>query len=420
MPNSHRASNTARSEDVSEILSTLPGRFIRWGTTVIASLFLLMIVSTWFIKYPDIIRSTVTLTTSQSPVTLVSRNAGEIILPDPNIELVKKNDIIAYIHSDAEFEDVLRIEKEVGGIAFQPGSSCKLGMLQSFYTSFLRARSEYRIFQENQVYHKQVQQLTGQINSYLEMDNVMKAQRDLMTQELALAHRKFERDSLLFAASVISQLSYNDAQSAYLKSKQDFQTMQKSIIENNVRINQIQREIALLEGEYAEKSKGLLLALENVKNELLAEISKWKNDYLFITPIDGTLVHLKFLENHSHINANENVFTIISSSKHLYAQGELPVKGSGKVNVGQRAIIKVDDFPYEEYGMLEGKITKLSLVPAGNNYLIKIEMENGLTTTYHKDLPFKQQFTGEAEIITDNLSLLERIFFSFRSLLRTS
>jgi len=69
-----------------------------------------------------------------------------------------------------------------------------------------------------------------------------------------------------------------------------------------------------------------------------------------------------------------------------------------------------------EYGMLKGVIKSKSLVPSGDSYLIEIFLENDLTTLYGKKLEFSQNMTGIGEIITDDLSLLEKMVYPFRYL----
>ena len=44
-----------RSEEVQEILGHVPPGVIRWGISVISAIVILLLVASWFIKYPEII-----------------------------------------------------------------------------------------------------------------------------------------------------------------------------------------------------------------------------------------------------------------------------------------------------------------------------------------------------------------------------
>ena len=50
-------------------------------------------------------------------------------------------------------------------------------------------------------------------------------------------------------------------------------------------------------------------------------------------------------------------------------------------------------------------------------YALDIEFPNGLVTTYDKRLAYKQEMKGAAEIITDDIRLIERIFYQLKSIL---
>lgn len=95
---------------------------------------------------------------------------------------------------------------------------------------------------------------------------------------------------------------------------------------------------------------------------------------------------------------------------------ELPIRGSGKVKVGQSVNIKVDNYPYLEYGMLYGKIESISLVATDNNYSVEVSLPKGLVSNYGKKLEFSQEMKRSAEIITEDLRLIERFLSPIRAL----
>ena len=89
-------------------------------------------------------------------------------------------------------------------------------------------------------------------------------------------------------------------------------------------------------------------------------------------------------------------------------KAQLPVERSGKVKVGQRVIIRFSNYPDEEFGTVEGRVASVSLVPAENNYMVEIDFPNGLQTNYGYTLPVLQEMPATAEIVTDDLRLIER------------
>ena len=59
--------------------------------------------------------------------------------------------------------------------------------------------------------------------------------------------------------------------------------------------------------------------------------------------------------------------------------------------------------------MVKGIIKSVSLVPNEETYLVEVTLPNGLVTNYGTKLVFFQEMKGEAEIITEDISLLQRI-----------
>lgn len=96
----------------------------------------------------------------------------------------------------------------------------------------------------------------------------------------------------------------------------------------------------------------------------------------------------------------------------------LPAQGSGKVKVGQRALVRLIDFPDQEFGYLEGRVERISDTPnADGNYLVQIHLPNGLVTNYGVQLPTNRQMQGSADIIIEDIRLLVRLFPPLKSIL---
>ena len=67
--------------------------------------------------------------------------------------------------------------------------------------------------------------------------------------------------------------------------------------------------------------------------------------------------------------------------------------------------------------MLNGIVKNISLVPSNNNYAVDVELSKGLTTSYNKTLTYKEEMSGTGEIITNNLSVLDRVFMKFKKMI---
>jgi hypothetical protein len=119
------------------------------------------------------------------------------------------------------------------------------------------------------------------------------------------------------------------------------------------------------------------------------------------------------------VNQGDLVFTIIpENNKQYVAKVKAAALNSGKIKIGQRVNIKLQNYPETEFGMLRGRVSNISLTQDKDGlYLVDVLLQEKLITSYKKEIEFKQEMTGVAEIITEDLRLLERFFYQFKALM---
>lgn len=418
-----------RSEEVQDIISQVPGWLLRWGISLIFLLFIALLAISWFIRYPDVIKASVVVTTDPAPINLVSRASGKILLLKKPNENVSKDEVLAVLQTNANYEDVLRLEKTLKDtdldadyqhIYLSFKQPTQAGELQSFLNNAIRALQELTGFQQNDLHLKQISHLQKQIASYKNLNQNLNKQLGLMQQETVLSHEQFKTDSLLFAQKVIAPLDFNRAKGGYLIQQRSLKNTEASIISNQLQIGGLEKQLTELEIDKNAKGDQLLTAASNSLNELSSQIKKWKENYLFIAPNAGTLAYLGFIENDQFIESGKPLFALLPNSTQLIAKAELPLAGAGKVKVGQKVNIRLSNYPYEQFGMLRGTVESISEIPEKEKYTVLISLPEGMTSTYNKQLTFRPQLQGDTEIITEDLRVLERVFYQIRKLLRAS
>ena len=151
---------------------------------------------------------------------------------------------------------------------------------------------------------------------------------------------------------------------------------------------------------------------------LKAQLKIWENNYLLISPIDGSVSFTRFWSINQSVIKDEPVMSIVPIDAGNYlGRINLKMQRSGKVKTGQLVNIKLSGYPYLEYGMVRGVVKSKSLVPTGDAYIIEIELPDGLNTLYGKKLEFTQNMVGTAEIISEDLRLIQKIINPFRYLI---
>lgn len=132
------------SEEIQEIMGRIPGWVIRWGISVIFSLFAILLLISFFFKYPETIASSIVITTLNPPSDLIARSTGKIgHLLVENQQEIKRNDIIAVLFNTADYRSVLKLEKLLTDSVEAIQSSAailtedmgQLGELQPYYSA---------------------------------------------------------------------------------------------------------------------------------------------------------------------------------------------------------------------------------------------------------------------------------------------
>jgi HlyD family secretion protein len=435
MPHQSLESLELRSEEVQEVLSYIPHWIVRWGITVFCAVVVAIFVLSWVMRYPDVLPTKVMIVTQNPPVHVQTRSAGKLMsLQVVDNAQVKAGTVLAVIDNTSSTDDVRVLKSLLASL--QPlllanatqellrvrtrelPNNPRLGELQAEYTSFVQAFAEYATFQQvfTRYYAGRIAALEQQLASYNELTAKLMKQRDIARREEEMAQKKFDADKSLHAKSFLSDIELNGSESGYLAKKSAMESAESAIVNNNVQIATLQRTILDMKQQAEEKERSTLVALQESSHRLQSSIAGWEQRYLITAPADGKVSLTKFWSESQYVTSGEEVLTIIPGEQRVVGKITMPIAGSGKVKAGQRVNIKFDSYPFQEFGSVEAVVESISLVPSNNQYIVTITLPHGLTTTYNKTLEFKQEMQGSADIITEDLRLIERIFYQFRSL----
>lgn len=153
--------------------------------------------------------------------------------------------------------------------------------------------------------------------------------------------------------------------------------------------------------------------------QLLASIHSWEMAYCLMAPAEGK-VQLLLQEAPNQYLSSGNIFARIvpKEGESWMGRALLPLQRSGKVKVGQRVIVRFTNFPDQEFGIVNGRLSSVSLVPSEDNYMIEIVFPDGLITNYGKSLPVFYEMKATAEIVTEDSRLIERFFQPLKKILK--
>ena len=153
--------------------------------------------------------------------------------------------------------------------------------------------------------------------------------------------------------------------------------------------------------------------------QLLAAIHAWEMSYCLVAPSDGRVQLLVQEAPNQYLSSGDVFARIVPNEGETWVgRALLPLQRSGKVKAGQRVIVRFTNFPDQEFGIVNGCLSSVSLVPTEDNYMVEIAFPDGLTTNYGKLLPVSHEMKATAEIVTDDLRLIERFFQPLKKILK--
>ena len=422
---------------ITEIIGNIPGRFLYSGITMIAIVTATILVMSHFIHYPDKIISVGSLTSDTPPIEVVSRTNG--FIEDIIVEsgtYVEEGETLLYIHNTTNKDELNRLQTWIDKyekikdprkyLRLSFPDKLQLGGLQGEYSSLQLQYNELIRTLKDGVVFERMKNIDREIQK-IRLLNVSEADvKRIYQKELELNRKDNDRQKSLLSDGIISEMDLEKSHSALLQMERQYEGMENGIIQNKIRIEQQELEKLKLKEERANLLKNYQFAIAGILSNIRSGIQNWTDTYSVQAPLAGTATYMIKAKQKKAVQAGQPLLYITpNESSQNYISAIYPSVNIGKIEVGQKAIIKFDAFPHKEYGMVISQVSEISLLPeideeGKSNYEIVIPLHDTIMTDYNKHIDIKPKMTATIEIITEDRSILQRIFDQFLSLINTS
>jgi len=421
-----------RSEEVQEILTNPPSWIVRWGITLIFIFTIIVVALSFIIRYPDFVSAKVLITTEEPTEKVIARYTGQldkIFVADR--DTVDIGETLAIIENNADFDDVQYLKGIMDTLDFklknfefpiQQSAYLLLGDIENAYSNFEKSYVDYSLLQELEPYRNQ---LRGNKESLSEIkirlvDQIN--QKLLLEQESKIKQVDFDRYKQLYTKGVISQQEYEAKELESIQIQRSLSEMAISISQMREAISLANRQLKTTAINSQEDDTRFLRNLSQSFNALKRAIGDWERNYVLSSSTKGIVSFGEYWGVNQYVNSGDIIFSVLpTTNPNILGVLSIPSQNAGKVTTGQKVLIKVDNYPYQQYGMLIGVVKNISISPdAQGNYIISVALPKRTLTSYDLDIGFEQEMLGNAEIITEDLSVAERIFFSFKDLFKYS
>ena len=428
MPNNNEIE--LRSEEVQEILTRMPHWMIRWGNLVILGLLFSLFLVSWVVRYPDIITAEIIVTTTLPPEKLVSNSSGrfeKILVSDR--QKIEENTPLAIIENTANYKDVFLLKNHIDSVkigtegllfSFEKLPPLQLGNIETAYALFEKEYLYYMQYRDLQPYAIDGNAQQYESNQLKERLQLLLEQKEIGQTELSLKKKELERFKLLHQKGVISAQEWENKNIDYLQQEKNIRNLSSQISQTRSSINDLNKSSQNTRVNKTKDDINLYRNTIQALNQLKKSISDWEQAYVLRSTIAGEVTYLQVWSENQFVSIGDNVFSIIpSSDKNFVGKVKAPAQNSGKLKIGQEVQIRLANYPDREFGILKGKVKSISLLPdKEGNLLLDISLPDGLATSYNKQISFQQEMSGTADIVTEDLRLIERLLYQFRDVFR--
>lgn len=416
------------SEEVTEIIERMPLGWTKLIVSIVSAMIVILIVLSFIIQYPDTIAGQIKIAGNLSPVRLVTTSAGRIHLLVPNNSIVQKGVHLGYLETGIVYKDIIELEEVCNNFIeynneIQLPKRLKLGALSLYYNDFVLAYTQYHQLSKSKKYENIKHALITQQEAEKMVSVNLECKLNLLHNINLNIYKRFISDSILYSSGLISEEEFSKTHNAFLSNQQSKLETLSSNLAKKAEIKAIDLELTKVNINREEELESAYISMISSYNVLMAQINQWKENNLFIAPISGTLQYLDFLQENMFVETAKEVFSVTPHNNTIIGEMQIPIQGAGKVKVGQDVVVKISDYPYNEYGYIRGKINSISSLSRsihsanGNNYvyLAMVTFPEGKKTNYGKYLPLNDETLGIANIVCAKKKLIQRLFDNLRS-----
>jgi multidrug efflux pump subunit AcrA (membrane-fusion protein) len=419
-----------RSEEVQEILTRVPHWMIRWGNIVVLFILFSMMVGAYYVKYPDIVTTQVIITTQNPPEKLVARTSGKIvaILVEDRTEVLPKT-ALAIIENTANYNGVLKLKSCIDSVSIdleqfnfpiEKFAVSQLGEIQNAFTLFEKDYIAYDLNRDLKPYSIEKTAQGLETNQLKERLLLTQQQYQISQNELQLKKQELERFKKLYDKGVIAAQEWESKNLDFLQTEKNVRNISSQLSQIRSSINDLNRNSGNTRINESKDNINLLRNVMQSFTQLKKAINDWELMYVLQSSIKGQVSFMQIWVKNQTINVGEQVFTIVpTDNKNYIAKVKASAQNSGKIKVNQTVNIRLANYPDREFGIIKGKVKSISLTPdKEGTLLLDVSLPNGIETSYDKKMIFQQETSGTADIVTQDLRLIERLLYQFRDIFR--
>lgn len=250
----------------------------------------------------------------------------------------------------------------------------------------------------------------------LARDQLFQAQQTLSDRQRSITQQAGEIQ-LAVAESQRSQTDLQQVLAEFDRLQAQLTQRYAAVHETQLQSQQSMQQILMQKTQLQAKVQQNQKQLQQARTEL--------EQLLLRAPVDGTVLALNVPNKGEVVQSGQTIAEMAPHSAPLILVAALPTREAGFVKVGDSTQIKFDAYPYQDYGIVSGKVTAISpdIKPderLGAVYRVEIAIDRHAMSTSDRTVLMQAGQTATAEIVTRRRRIAEILLDPIRKLQKSS
>ncbi|MEJ6484846.1 HlyD family efflux transporter periplasmic adaptor subunit [Nostoc punctiforme UO1] len=206
-----------------------------------------------------------------------------------------------------------------------------------------------------------------------------------------------------------AKLRLQEEQSSY---KTVMQAGKLAVMKNQEQLKDIQTQITAVQSEVAQTKSQILSTRLQIQQRVVR------------SPINGVIFELPTTKPGAVVQPGQRIAQIAPKNADFVLRANMPNQDSGFLKVGMPVKVKFDAYPFQEYGIVGGKVTwispdsKVSQTPQGNMeiYELEITLNQQYVDNGNKRIPLGAGQTANADVIIRQRRVIDFVLEPFKKL----
>ncbi|MFB2933957.1 HlyD family efflux transporter periplasmic adaptor subunit [Aerosakkonemataceae cyanobacterium BLCC-F154] len=249
----------------------------------------------------------------------------------------------------------------------------------------------------------------------LAQDNNLKAQvfqaeQSWQDRQRAIIQTQLQQDTSVKEQLFQAQQAWRDRQRSIIQRQSDLQQAKSEL--NRLLAEQKQNQAEAQTTKLQDQQKFDQLELQKTQiqakitqtEQLLNQAKTQLKQLTFTAPVDGVVSSLNVRNPGEVVQPGQTAIELAPEDAPLVLLAKLPNHEAGFVKTGMPVKVKLDAYPYQDYGIISGKVRTISPDAKpderfGAVYRVEVELERNFVKTNQRKIPFKAGQTATADIV---------------------